>query len=202
MDYKLPGGSLLDDWGDPVTAASRRKKEEIDQDPVEINAGKQLFEAVCDVATERDCVGLLLYSFDRWLLNTARSLRLEGGLSEKLAERVQMALFDPEMLSHFRPKYLGSAFNTKRNLEAAWKRIEQEIEQKELCLCREGYAKEGQNFDMENEAIRGVLLSLCRKEAIEQLRQEKAKQLGLEAGSPVCVGTRRRRPTWASSPKR
>jgi transcriptional regulator with XRE-family HTH domain len=168
MDGENP---LKDDLGRTLSASSGKVREgileiiETLQCEAQIRARKELFEAVLEAALEKDRVSLFVYSFDQLLIKAVRSMGLENALSEKLTERMRLALVDPMHLLPFKPK--------NRKLDTQWTSYSEEIGERTELLFNEKMEAFKWDCIVLNPLEELALGMRCRETAIEELRQQK-----------------------------
>ena len=133
-------------------------------------------------------LGLLLdFSFETWILETTRTLRLQSLLEEKMTAR--LGQLDPEQV----PEAL---LPKKKQIAEIWKSFHREISEEQLIHFRE--------FDAypKTEEEKEKLMLCCRSTALEEVcqRKTKAKKQSHPAGSEHAFGgTEQTRPALGAS---
>lgn len=161
---------LLDFTGERCTEHSIAKVENIaTQDPY-LEARQELYNAALEAALDKNRGMLLLYSFEQWLLETCKTLRLETGLAEKLTKR--LGSFDSKFIHQpFRPR--------NRELAAEWKAFEEQVEQEETRLFKAGWGMEIELTDLKRYTnaqlfyFEQIRRNQCRAEAHRRIARQR-----------------------------
>jgi DNA-binding XRE family transcriptional regulator len=136
-----------------------------------LEATRQLCEAVWEAAVEKKVVRIVDYSFTTWLAEICHTYGLNALLAETLTERLRLGLFDPEYIGYFRPDKSDARNQheeqTLKKLEHEWSIFEQEVQQEAYRL------NDDRPFGQDEERY-----DACRELALETvIRKRKEAQL-------------------------